>query len=102
VIIDSSLKDIVGKEVNLYLHDNANFIHVLKKIDFCTKGSFLIKDYPEYRSFFHMVWNPIEQRIYKQIVTSACKNREFFDIRRNPYSVLPDGLTIFEYGFVQV
>ncbi|MFQ6068597.1 MAG: hypothetical protein ACE5KD_03540, partial [Candidatus Bathyarchaeia archaeon] len=95
VITDSSLKDIIGKELNLCLYDNANFIHVLKKIDICTKGDFVMRDYPEYHSLFHMIWNPIEQRIYKQIATSAYKGREFFDIRRNPQSVLPDGLTIY-------
>jgi len=95
VFTSSSLKEIIGKEVNLYLHDNADFIHALKKIDICTKGKFLIKDYPEYHSLLHMIWNPIEKRIYKHIATSAYKDREFFDIRRNPQSVLPDGVTVY-------
>ncbi|MFP3985191.1 MAG: hypothetical protein ACLFU9_04405 [Candidatus Bathyarchaeia archaeon] len=95
VVTDSSLKDIIGKEVSLYLYDDADFLHVLRKLDVCTKGKFLLKDYPEYRSLFHMVWNPIERRIYKHIATSAYKDREFFDIRRNPHETLPDGLTIY-------
>ncbi len=89
------MKDIIGKEVNLYLHDNADFIHVLRKIDVCTKGKFLMKDYPEYRSLLHMVWNPVEKRIYKQIATSAYKDRDFFDVRKNPRGVLPNGVTIY-------
>lgn len=95
IFTGSSLKEIIGKEVNLYLYDNADFIHALKKIDICTKGKFLIKDHPEYHSLLHMVWNPIEKRIYKHIATSAYKDREFFDIRRKPQSVLPDGVTIY-------
>jgi hypothetical protein len=95
VVTDSSLKDVVGKEVNLCLYDKASFLHVLKKLDVCTKGNFLIKDFPEYRSLFHMIWNPIEKRIYKQIATSAYKDREFFDIRENPQNTLPNGLTIY-------
>ena len=42
-----------------------------------------------------MIWNPIEQRIYKQIATAAYKDRKFFDVRGNPDSVLSDGLTIY-------
>ena len=95
VVTDYSLKDVIGKEIILFLYDNANFIHALKKIDICTRGKFLIRKYPEYHSLLHMVWNPIEQRIYKQIATAAYKNSEFFDIRRNPHTVLPDGLTIY-------
>ena len=95
VVTDYSLKKAIGKEVFLFLYENTNFIDAVKKIDTCTKGNFLIRNYPEYRSLLHMIWNPIERRIYKQIATAAYKDGKFFDIRRNPHSILPNGLTIY-------
>lgn len=95
VVTDYSLKETIGKEVVLFLQDNANFIHALKKVDTCARGNFLIRKHPEYHSLLHMIWNPIEQRIYKHIATAAYKDGRFFDIRRKPQSTLPDGLTIY-------
>lgn len=95
VFTDSRLIDKIGREIELYLPDDANFIDAVKKISDDTEEKFPIKDYPEYHSLLHMVWNPIERKIYKQIGTSAYYgNREFFDVRKNPYGVLPDGLMI--------
>jgi hypothetical protein len=96
VFTDSRLIETVGEKVDLNLPDDVNFIQVLKKISDVTEDKFPIKDYPEYHSLLHMVWNPIEKRIYKQIGTSAYYgNRKFFDVRKNPYGVLPDGLIIY-------
>lgn len=95
VVTDHSLRKAIAKEVLLFLYDRANFIDALKKIDVSTKGKFVIKRYPEYHSLLHMVWNPIEQRVYRQIATAAYKDGKFFDIRRNPNTVLPDRLTIY-------
>lgn len=96
VVTDSSLKNIIGKEVELDLDDNTNFIHVLKQISIRTEDKFPNEDYPEYHSLLHMVWNPIEKRIYKQIAVPAYHgNRKFFDIGKTPYDMLPEGLTIY-------
>jgi len=95
VVADYSLRKAIGKEVFLFLHDDANFIDALKRIDSSSKGKFVIDHYSGYHGLLHMVWNPIEQRVYKQIATAAYKNGKFFDIRRNPRSTLPDGLTIY-------
>jgi len=96
VFIDSRLINKIGKKTDLELPDDANFIHALKKISDDTKDKFPIKDYLEYHSLLHMVWNPIEERIYKHIGTSAHHgDRKFFDIRKNPYDTLPEGLTIY-------
>jgi hypothetical protein len=44
----------------------------------------------------HLMWNPIEKRFYRQIALSAyTKDNKFFEVRKNPQLVLPDGLTIF-------
>ncbi len=43
-----------------------------------------------------MMWNPIEKRFYKQIAISAyTKDQQFFEVRKDPWLVLPDGLTVF-------
>ncbi len=95
-ILDSSLKEIIGGEFTVCLKEEANVLDLINMIDVNTKGRFFIKNYPEYRSLFHMMWNPIEKRFYKQIALSAyTQDNKFFEVRENPYLVLPDGLTIF-------
>lgn len=96
VFTDSRVVDKLGKRVVLDLPDDANFIQALKEISDATEDRFPIKDYPEYHSLLHMIWNPIEKRVYEQIGTSAYYgNREFFDIRKKPYDALPNGLVVF-------
>ena len=96
VFTDSKLVDKLGKRVVLDLPDDANFIQALKEISDATEDKFPIKDYPEYHSLLHMVWNSIGKRVYEQIGTSAyCGDREFFDVRKKPYDALPNGLVVF-------
>jgi hypothetical protein len=95
-ILDSSVKETIGGEFTLCLYDDANILHLINKIDTCRKGRFFIATYPEYRSLLHMIWNPLQKRFYKQIALSAyTTNNEFFEARKNPERVLPNGLTIF-------
>jgi hypothetical protein len=95
-ILDSSLKEVLGGEFNINLDDEADILDLITKIDATKKGEFFIKNYPEYRSLLHLMWNPIEKRFYRQIALSAyTKDNEFFEVRKNPQLVLPDGLTIF-------
>jgi len=95
IILDSALKKYIGDEADLYPDDNANFIDALKEIDIRTKDKFPIEDYPEYKSFLHMFWNPIKERFYKGIVLTAfTKNRSFYNLRSKVMDVLPDDLTV--------
>ena len=95
-ILDSFLKETIGGEFTLCLYDEANILHLIKKIDACRKGRFFIKDYPEYRSLLHMTWNPLKKRFYKQIALSAyTRKKEFFEVRKHPELILPDGLTVY-------
>ncbi len=95
-ILDSFLKEAIGGEFTLYLCDEANILHLINKVDTCRKGKFFIKNYPEYRSLLHMTWNPVKKRFYRTIAISAyTKNNKFFEARKNPRLILPDGLTIF-------
>lgn len=95
-ILDSSLKEVLEGEFTVRLQEGANILDLIKEIDDSRKGRFFIKNYPEYQSLLHMMWNPIENRFYKQIAISAyTKNQKFFEVRKDPWLVLPDGLTVF-------
>jgi hypothetical protein len=95
-ILDSSLKEVLGGEFNINLDEEADILDLIIRIDSSKKGQFFIKGYPEYRSLLHLMWNPIEKRFYRQIALSAyTKDNKFFEVRKNPQLVLPDGLTIF-------
>ena len=95
-ILDSSLKEVFGGEFNINLDDEADILDLIIKIDSTRKGQFFIKNYPEYRSLLHLMWNPIEKRFYRQIAISAyTKDNKFFEVRKNPQLALPNGLTIF-------
>ncbi len=95
-VIDSSLKEVLGGEFTIRLQDEADILDLINKIDATKEGHFFVKDYPEYRSLLHLMWNPIEKRFYKQIALSAyTKDNKFFEVRKNPQLTLPDGLTIY-------
>ncbi len=95
-ILDSSLKEVIGGEFTIHLKDDANILDLINEIDVSRKGRFFIKNYPEYHSLLHMMWNPIKKDFYKQVALSAYTgSRQFFEIRKNPTIVLPDGLTVF-------
>jgi len=95
-ILDSSLKEVLGGDFSIRLPDKANILDLIKQIDKSSKGQFFIKNYPEYHSLLHLMWNPIEERFYRQIALSAyTSDNRFFEVRKNPKLVLPDGLTIF-------
>ena len=95
-IVDSFLKEVLGGDFTVHLHKEDNILDLVNKIDYSRKGHFFIKNYPEYQSLLHMMWNPVEKRFYKQIALSAYTlDKKFFEVRKNPYLVLPDGLTIF-------
>ncbi len=95
-ILDSSLKEVLEGEFTVRLQERANILDLINEIDDSRKGRFFIKNYPEYQSLLHMMWNPIENRFYKQIAISAyTENQKFFEVRKDPWLVLPDGLTVF-------
>lgn len=95
-ILDSSLKEVLEGEFTVRLQEGANILDLINEIDDSRKGQFFIKNYPEYQSLLPMMWNPIENRFYKQIAISAyTKNQKFLEVRKDPWLVLPDGLTVF-------
>lgn len=57
-----------------------------------SKGEFPVSDY---RSLLHMIYNPIENRFYKQVAITAQKeNNQTLNVRDNPKTELPEETTI--------
>jgi hypothetical protein len=70
VIHEPAINKIIGSELNLLLDDKANLIDAINEVDklINNKGGFPL---PDCRSFVHMVYNPVENRFYKQVAATA-------------------------------
>jgi hypothetical protein len=87
---DHRINKIIGKNFEFLINEDGNLIDVIKKLDdlICAKGGF---PYKEYRSIVHMVYNPIENKLYTQVAINAYSgNGMFIHIRENPKVPLPD------------
>jgi len=94
VIHEPLINRVIGSELNLLLDDKANLVDAINEVDkmINNKGGFPLQDY---RSFLHMVYNPIENRFYKQVAVTAHKESgEMLNLRENPKKELPEGATI--------
>jgi len=94
VIHEPLINRVIGAELNLLLHDKANLVDAINEADklIDNKGAFPL---PDYRSLLHMVYNPVENRFYKQVaVTAHRKSGEMLSVREAPQKELPEGTTI--------
>jgi len=94
VIHEPSINKVIGRELDLPLNDKANLVDAIGEVDklINNKGGFPL---PEYRSLLHMIYNPIENRFYKQVaVTAHTETTQFLNVRDNPKKELPEGTTI--------
>jgi len=94
IIHEPSINRVVGSELNLLLLDEANLVDAINEVDnlISDKGGFPLSDY---RSFLHMVYNPVENRFYKQVaVTAHDEFGQMLSIREDPKKELPEGTTI--------
>jgi hypothetical protein len=94
IIHQPFINKLIGRELNLTLHENANLIDALMQVDetIKSKGNFPV---PDYKSLVHMVYNPIENRFYKQVAITAYKQSgEMLNVRENPEKEILDGITI--------
>jgi len=95
VIHEPSINKIIGNELNLLLPDKANLIDAINEADkiINNKGEFPL---PDYQSLLHMVYNPVENRFYKQVAVTAHKqpDQTMLNVRDNPKKELPDQTTI--------
>jgi hypothetical protein len=94
VIHEPAINKLVGRELNLALDDEASLVDAIDRLDkvISSKGEFLVADY---RSLLHMIYNPIENRFYKQVAITAQKeNGQTLNVRDNPRTPLPEETTI--------
>ena len=87
---DHLINKIIGKDFEFSINENENLIDVIKKLDelICIKGKF---PYKEYHSLLHMIYNPIENKLYTQVAINIYdENGMFIHIRENPKMSLPD------------
>ncbi|MFQ6064073.1 MAG: hypothetical protein ACE5L6_01220 [Candidatus Bathyarchaeia archaeon] len=89
-IHEPSINKIIGRELNLLLPDTANLIDAINEVDkmINSKGNFPAL---QYRSLLHMIYNPIENRFYKQVAITAHKEPgQMLNVRDNPKQELPE------------
>ena len=94
VIHEPSINKVVGSELNLLLDDNANLVDAIMEVDklINNRGGFPLSDY---QSLLHMVYNPIENRFYKQVaVTAHTEQDQMLNVREDVKKELPEGTTI--------
>jgi len=94
IIHEPLINRVIGSEMNLLLHDKANLVDAINEVDkmIDNKGGFPL---PDFRSLLHMVYNPVENRFYKQVAVTAHKEPDqILNIRDNPKKELPEGTTI--------
>ncbi len=93
-IHEPSINKIIGRELNLLLPDTANLIDTINEVDkrIKSKGDFPT---PHYKSLLHMIYNPVQNRFYKQVAITAYKEaRQMLNVRDDPKKELPEGITV--------
>jgi hypothetical protein len=86
-----AISKLVGDEVELLLDDTASILDSIDELDkmIAKKGEF---PHREYGSLLHMVFNPLENRFYKQVaVIGYGQSGGMLNVRKNLNEELPDG-----------
>jgi len=94
IIYEPSVNRVIGRELNLMLDDQANLIDAINKVDKIIKGkgSFPV---PDFQSLLHMIYNPIENRFYKQVALRAHAESDLsLNVRDDPGRELPGRTTV--------
>jgi len=94
IIHEPLINKLIGSELNLLLNDKANLIGAISEIDIMinNKGKFPV---PNYHSLLHMVYNPVQNRFYKQAAISAYdESGQLLNVRYDPKKALPKGVTV--------
>lgn len=94
IIYEPSVNKVIGRELNLLLDDKANLIDIINEVDKIIKGkgSFPV---PDYQSLLHMVYNPVENRFYKQVALRAHVESDLsLNVRDDPTKELPERTTV--------
>jgi len=94
IVHEPSVNKLMGGEFVLRLEDGANLVDAIDEVDrlINEKGYFPLA---EYRSLLHMVYNPVENRFYKQVAVAAYKEGEnMINLRVDPRKILPADVTV--------
>jgi len=94
VIHEPLINKVIGSELNLLLNDEANVLDAIREVDkmINSKGSFPV---PGYQSFLHMIYNPVENKFYKQVALTAYDEPgQMLNLRDDPKKELPGGVAI--------
>ena len=93
-IHEPSINKVIGSELNLLLNDKASLVDAISGVDkmINSKGSFPV---PDYQSLLHMIYNPVENRFYKQVAITAYKQPgQMVNVRDDPKKGLPEAITV--------
>lgn len=94
VIHEPLINKVIGSELNLLLNDKANLLDAISEVDrmINCKGRFPV---PNYQSLLHMIYNPIQNRFYKQVAVSAYDGLgQLLNVRDAAEKELPEGITV--------
>jgi len=94
VIHEPLINKVIGSELNLLLNGMANLVDAIDEVDkmINSKGMFPV---PNHQSFLHMIYNPIENRFYKQVAVTAYKESgQILNVRDDPKKELLGGVTV--------
>ncbi len=94
VIHQPSINKLIGCEQRLLISDHASVVDAIVHVDkiIKDKGVFPVADYG---SLLHMIYNPIENRFYKQVaVTAYGQSGGMLNVREDPKKNLPEGTTV--------
>jgi len=88
------INKVVGRDLDLLLNDRASLVGAISEVDkiINSKGNFPV---PNYRSLLHMIYNPVENRFYKQVaITAYNQSGQMMNMRDDPKKELPEGTTV--------
>jgi len=93
-IHEPSINKVIGRELDLLLDDKASLVDAIREVDkiINSKGSFPV---PNYRSLLHIIYNPVQNRFYKQVaITAYNQSGQMLSVRDDPKKELPEGTTV--------
>ena len=92
-IHEPPINTVLGNLINLSL-EKASILDALHEVD-KMMGSEKSFPVPGYYSLLHMIYNPVENRFYKQVALTAYeKSGQMVNVRDNPMKELPDEVNI--------
>ena len=94
IVHEPAVNKIVGSELFLELSDEASLVTVINEVDHLIDqmGGFPLS---EYRSLLHMIYNPFENRFYKQVAVAAFREGgDMINLRIDPTQKLHADVTV--------